>query len=252
MTLERHEAMLGTRQVRWHEAGRGRTVVVAPGLGLSGRFYEHNAPAFAAHGYRFIVPDMPSLGGTDGPHTGVGVDANARFLLSFLDLLGLEHVHWIGHSLGAQHALRAAALEPARARSMCLAGPTGGHRRRVARIVHQAAGIAHEAVIAGPRVVGAVLRDYVRVSPLAYVSSWLRASPDEPEADLCALSCPVLFVIGAKDRVADRDYVERLARETPVARIAWLRGGGHALPRGDAEDFNAAVIEFLERVDRTR
>ncbi len=252
MTLHRHEALLGTKRVRWREAGQGSAVVLVPGLGLSGRFYEHNAPAIAAAGYRFIVPDMPSLGGTHGPHTGVGVEDSARFLLSFLDLLGLQHVHWIGHSLGAQHALRAGVLDPARARSMCLAGPTGGHRRRAARIVHQAAGIAHEAMIAGPRVVGAVLRDYVRVSPLAYLSTWLRASPDEPDTDVRALRCPVLFIVGTRDNVADREYVEHLAQDVQGARIAWLTGGGHALPRSVADGFNDAVIRFLGAVDRTR
>jgi pimeloyl-ACP methyl ester carboxylesterase len=62
----------------------------------------------------------------------------------------------------------------------------------------------------------------------------------------------VLFVVGTKDRVADRVYVERLAREAPGARIAWLDGGGHALPRSVARDFNDAVIAFLGTVDRTR
>jgi pimeloyl-ACP methyl ester carboxylesterase len=252
MTLQSHEGLLGNRTVRWRETGSGPAVVVAPGLGLTGRFYERNAPAFAKAGYRFIVPDMPSLGGTRGARTGTGVQQNAQFLISFLDLLGLQRVHWIGHSLGAQHALRAAVIEPARARSMCLAGPTGGHRQRAARILHQAAGIAHEALIAGPRVVGAVLRDYVRVSPVAYLGTWLRASPDEPERDLRALQCPVLFIVGTNDRVADRTYVERLARNVQGARIAWLRGGGHALPRSAADDFNDAVIGFLQAVDRAR
>lgn len=252
MTLRRHQALLGARRVRWHETGTGLPVLVVPGLGLSGRFYERNAPAFSAAGYRFIAPDMPALGGTRGPLTGVGVDESAQFLLALLDLLGIPHAHWIGHSLGAQHALRAAALAPARARSLCLAGPAGGHEHRVARIVHQAAGIAHEALVAGPRVVAAVLRDYVRVSPVAYVSTWLRASTETPEADLRAVQCPVLFLIGTRDHVADREYVEHLVQNVPGARIAWLDGGGHALPRSRADSFNEAVIGHLTAVDRMR
>jgi len=249
--MRRHHARLGTQRVRWHEAGQGRPVLVVPGLGLSGRFYERNAPAFSAADYRFIVPDMPALGGTQGPLTGVGVEESAQFLLRLLDLLGLQHVHWIGHSLGALHALRAAALAPARVRSLCLAGPTGGHDRRAARIVHEAAGIAHETLVAGPRVVAAVLRDYVRVSPIAYVSTWLRASTESPEADLRAVHCPVLFLIGTKDHVADRAYVKHLAQDVTGARIAWLDGGGHALPRSRADSFNEAVIGHLAAVDRT-
>ncbi len=249
MTLRTREAQRGGRRVRWREQGRGIPVLLVPGLGLSGRFYARNADALAGAGYRVLVPDMPALGGTRGPATGAGVDDSAHFLLAFLDLLGLGRVHWLGHSIGAQHALRAVALAPACARSLCLAGPSGGQERRGARIVHQTAGLAREALRAGPRVVGAVLRDYVRISPLAYAGTWLRATRDRPLAHARAVECPVLLVVGTKDHVVDRTFVEQFARTVPGARIAWLDGGGHALPRSRVAGFNEAVVAFLRAVD---
>lgn len=249
MSLQTREAQRGGGRVRWREQGTGTPVLFVPGLGLSGRFYERNAEAIAAAGFRLLVPDMPGLGGTRGRHTGLDVEENARFLLDFIDLLGLERVHWIGHSIGAQHALRAAAMAPARARSLCLAGPSGGQERRAARIVHQTVGLAREAVRAGPRVVAAVLRDYVRISPLAYTGTWLRAAHDRPITHACAVECPVLLVVGTKDHVVERTFVERFARTVPGARIAWLDGGGHALPRNRTAGFNAAIVTFLRAVD---
>jgi pimeloyl-ACP methyl ester carboxylesterase len=246
MMLRVQEAGPRHTRVRWREAGRGEPVVVLPGLGLSGRFYDANAHVFADAGFRFIVPDMPGLGGTDGPRTGGTVASSVRFALSFIDLLDLDGVHWIGHSIGAQHALAAAGTRPDRARSLTLVGPTGGHARGLRRIVHQAVGLGREALHAGARVIGAVARDYVRVSPAAYLGAWLRSAHDEPVIAAARVTCPVLFVVGTRDPVAERTYVESLAAEMLHARIAWIDGAGHALPRGRAAAFNAVTIAFLQ------
>ncbi len=251
MSLLTREAGDPRQRVRWREAGVGAPVVLLPGLGLSGRFYVRNATAIAAAGFRLIIPDMPALGGTRGPRTGYGVEPSALFALAFIDLLELERVHWIGHSIGAQHGIAAVVRAPDRALSLCLTGPTGGHAHYARRIAHQVAGIAREALHAGPRVIGAVLREYVRVSPVAYVGTWLRGARDEPFAHAPRVTCPTLFVVGTEDPVADHAFVERLAGTMPNAQIAWIDGGGHALPRGAAAGFNAAIITFLSALRDT-
>lgn len=249
MKLRVAEARTPHGRVRWRECGAGEPVVLLPGLGLTGRFYDRNAPAFAAAGFRFIVPDMPSFGGTRGALTGQGIEHGVVFAREFIDLLQLARVHWIGHSVGAQTALAVATAAPDRAMSLCLAGPTGSHARFLRRTLHQALGLTREAVHAGVRVIAAVARDYVRTSPLAYIGTWLRAAVDEPFAHAPFVSCPALLVAGTDDPVATRAFVERLAAEIPRARIAWVEGGGHALPRGCADGFNAAIISFLRTVD---
>ena len=249
MTLHVHEARTPRGRVRWRECGTGDPVVLLPGLGLTGRFYDRNASAFAAAGFRFIVPDMPSFGGTSGPLTGHAIAQGVVCAHELIDLLQLARVHWIGHSVGAQTALAITVAAPERARSLCLAGPTGSDARFLRRTLHQALGLAREAVHAGVRVIAAVARDYVRTSPLAYIGTWLRAAADEPFAHARAVPCPALLVAGTDDPVATHAFVERLAAAIPGARIAWIEGGGHALPRGCADGFNAAIISFLRTVD---
>lgn len=243
------EAEMRGARVRWHETGTGPAVVVVPGLGLTGRFYDRNDSAFARAGFRFVVPAMPGFAGTAGPRTGHDVAQGARFVVDFIDLLGLGSVHWIGHSIGAQIVVLAAARAPDRARSVTLVGPTGAQRRGRARLTHQAAGIVREAAHASWQVVAAVARDYLRSSPLVYAGTWLRSARDEPLAHAHDVRCPALVVAGAADPVARRQAVERLAATLPDSSVVPLRGGGHALPRGCAEQFNELVIAFLRRAE---
>ena len=246
MSLRVHEAQLDGQRVRWREEGSGRDVVMIPGLGLTGRFYENNAAAFAAAGFRFIVPDVPALGGTQGPRTGMSVSAISAFARGFIELLDIGSVCWMGHSLGAQIALHAAAHGPDRARALVLVGPTGAHTHRRPRLRHQAAGIVREAIRAPLPVIGAVARDYIRISPVAYIGTWLRGARDEPMRYAGDVRCPTLLTVGTRDPMAEQQFVERLAAQVPDARIAWIEGGGHALPRDSAIGFHAAVIAFLQ------
>jgi pimeloyl-ACP methyl ester carboxylesterase len=216
-----------------------------PGLGLTGRFYEPNATAFAAAGFRFVVPDLPGMGGTSGARTGITIAETSAFVVAFLDMLGLTRVHLIGHSVGAQAALHTAAHAPARVRALVLVGPTGADRARRARLRHQAVGLVREALHAPWPVIGAVARDYVRTSPLAYVGTWVRGARDEPCAAAPRVTCPALLMVGTRDPVAERRFVAQLAAHLPNAQIAWLEAGGHALPRDSAAGFNAAAITFL-------
>lgn len=244
-----HEARLDGARVRWRETGHGPAVVVIPGLGLSGRFYDRNGSAFAAAGFRFIVPAMPGFAGTAGRRTGYDVANGAAFALAFIDLLGLERVHWIGHSIGAQAVVRAAGDAPIRAASATLVGPTGAQPPGGTRLRHQAAGIAREAVHAPWKVVAAVAAEYVRISPLAYIGTWLRSASDDLLLHARNVRCPALVVAGTADPVATRRAVERLTAALPLATVARLAGGGHALPRGCAQQFNELVIAFLRRVE---
>ena len=246
MSLRVREAQLDGRRVRWREAGSGGNVVMLPGLGLTGRFYENNAGAFAAAGFRFIVPDVPGLGGTRGPYTGMSVPGISDFARAFIDLLEIDSVCWMGHSLGAQAALHAAAHAPARARALVLIGPTGAHAHRRPRLRHQAAGIIREAIHAPLPVIRAVVRDYIRISPVAYIGTWLRGARDEPLRYAADVACPTLLTVGTRDPMAEQQFMERLAAQVPDARIAWIEGGGHALPRDSAIGFHAAVIAFLQ------
>ena len=103
------------RPAHFDRAGDGPPVILAPGLGLSTRFYDPLLEAFAAAGLQLVVPDMPGFGRTGGPLSGLPMPELATWLLSFADALELERPAWMGHSVGCQVAMRIAATRPERA-----------------------------------------------------------------------------------------------------------------------------------------
>jgi 2-hydroxy-6-oxonona-2,4-dienedioate hydrolase len=231
------------RPASYREAGGGAVAIVAAGLGLTNRFYEQSYGPFATAGIRLIVPDLPGWGETPGPHTGLGPDAAAEFLLDFAMALGVRRAVWIGHSLGAQVVVRIAERRPDLAAGIMLVGPTGAPGRR--ELLRQAWGLAVEARRTTLGVIGAVARDYIRTSPLRYLGTWVRHGDDDLLARLRHVQCPALVLAGDADPVCRPSFIELLRHRMPRARVEWVRGGTHALPRAHAAAFNRAATRFV-------
>ena len=232
---------VGKRRVRFHEAGSGVPVVFAAGLGLSANFYEPNMRALANAGFRAICPDLPGTGKTRGKLLGASVRDQATHLLGFCRALDLQRCFWIGHSIGCQTVLRIAAQHPEMARAMVLAGPTGGSRQSLAS---EAFALTVLAVTEPWRLKRAVIRDYVRLSPLNYLGTWIKSKSDDPVAHACASACPILLLIGSRDRVPSRDVLDQMKTLENV-RMETLAGGQHGLPLDAQELFDRAAIRFF-------
>lgn len=59
---------------------------------------------------------------------------------------------------------------------------------------------------------------------------------------------PTLLVRGMKSDMVDDDGVEDLYRRIPKLEVADIRGAGHMVAGDKNDEFNSAVIEFLQRV----
>jgi len=233
------------RPAHYDRAGAGPPVVLVPGLGLSTRFYEPLLAAFARAGLDLIVPDLPGFGRTSGSASGHSVPELADWLLRFADALELERPAWLGHSVGCQIALRLAATRPERAAALVLAAPTGAPVRL--RLTRQLVSLPRAAVREPLDLILAVIRDYVRVLPSAYLGTWLRGGRDRPMEILPAIECPVLLCAGDRDPICGAMFLRQLAEGIPGARIAIIPGGGHGLPRDSSQRFTEEAAPFLRR-----
>jgi pimeloyl-ACP methyl ester carboxylesterase len=246
----RFDAGRQTTEVRgesasYREAGSGLAVIVTAGLGLTSRFYEESYAAFADAGLRFIVPDLPGWGDTPGPRTGLHPADTASFLIDFARSLGVGRAVWIGHSLGAQAVARVAEDRPDLAAGLVLVGPTGGSGRW--NLLRQAWGLAIEAGRTSPAVLAAVAREYVHTPPYRYIGTWIRHGSDDLAHRLPRVQCPALILAGDADPICPPNFIELLRHRLPRARVDWVRGGTHALPRGHAVEFNRRIVEFVRQ-----
>jgi pimeloyl-ACP methyl ester carboxylesterase len=238
--------MLPSGEAVYREAGDGFPVVIVAGLGLTSRFYERSYATFARAGLRLIVPHLPGTGGTPGGRTGVTPDEVSAFIAEFAFALGLPRALYVGHSLGTQSVLLLAMRAPRLVAGIALVGPTGSVRARP--LLWQARGLIAEAVRVNPLVIGAVARDYFRVSPARYLGTWIRHRDPVAEGRLPEIEIPALVLIGGRDTVIDRAYLTLLKESLPDLTVMEIPGGSHALPRSQHSEFNAAVIGFARRV----
>lgn len=99
--------------------GSGPLVICLHGFPDTSRSFRHQLPALAAAGYRAIAPTLrgyePSSQPSDGDYTMVRM---AEDLVGWVDQLGDEPVHVVGHDWGAIIAYAAGALSPRHFRTL--------------------------------------------------------------------------------------------------------------------------------------
>jgi len=113
------------RRIRYVQQGdRGDAVVMVHGFG--GRLENWSAnQGVLAVGRTVVALDLPGHG-ESSLEVGTGsLDELATVLLAFLDALGVDRAHLVGHSMGAALGLVLADREPRRVRSLTLIGPAG-------------------------------------------------------------------------------------------------------------------------------
>lgn len=231
------------REVHYAEAGHGPPAILCAGLGLSGHFYRTNLAAFAAGGLRLVVPDAPGFGRTHGPWLGGTVQDNASWIVQFAAAIGVQRTALIGHSLGAQVALRAAADRPHLVHALVLAGPSGAPGRL--KLIRQAVGIAVTMPHEPFSLLRSVAHDYIRTSPIRYLATWVKAARDSPLQTAARVRCPTLIVAGKRDPIARAEYVALLQQRISTSRIVILPGGAHGVTFDSATEFDRVVIDFL-------
>ena len=99
-------------RVRHLEEGSGSAVLLLHGasLGSSADVWAPNLGDFAARGFRAIAPDLPGFGLSDNPQDH-SVGFRAAFVPLFLDRLGLDRAHVVGHSQSGRIAVGLALRE---------------------------------------------------------------------------------------------------------------------------------------------
>lgn len=213
-------------------------VVWIPGLGAmrallpsARRCAEHTAchlldlPGLTALGRRAPTPPL--------------VGPLADLVANWLTAVPGSPVVLVGHSTGAQVALRAAARNPGRVRALVLLGMTfPPHLRRTAPLLRATA----ETAVREPLgLLGAVLPDYLRSGPLRLTRYLDSARGEHPEDVLPRLRCPVLLAAGARDPLAPPGWLQQAARQTPDGHAVTLPGA-HGFPYSAPEATAALVL----------
>ncbi|HLX37960.1 MAG TPA: alpha/beta fold hydrolase, partial [Candidatus Binataceae bacterium] len=118
----------GTVKLRYHEAGRGPTLIMihggGPGAGGWSN-YRRNVDHFAER-FRVILPDLPGFAKSDKPKIEGGIlTFMAKAIKDLMDALDISRAHFVGNSLGGATTMKLAVDYPDRADRLVLMGAPG-------------------------------------------------------------------------------------------------------------------------------
>jgi 3-oxoadipate enol-lactonase len=242
------------------------SLVFLHGVGGGHHAWDAQLPFFAAHGYGAHAWDQPGYGESAGiePYDLEGVVAA---LVRLIDRLDDGPMVLVGHSMGGFVAQETYARSPAHVKGLALcftSAAFGGSGSAFAREFIEArlrpldegktmADIAAKLMPAmrGEQSDAGGLahaeRIMSRVPPGTYRKAVAMLTTFDRREQLPRISVPTLVVAGSDDKVAPAAVMERMAAKIPGAEHVVLKGCGHLGPMDQPNEFNAALLAFLQR-----
>lgn len=217
-------------QHHYIEQGQGEPLVLLHGNGESGDYFAHQMEAFSRR-YHVYAPDTRGHGGTPRGNAPFTIDQFAADLAGFLDRLSIPKAHILGFSDGANIAMVFAMNWPDRVGKLILDGGNldpSGVTAACTRWIQREYRAAKEKGDAGTIELMELMLD----------------QPHIPPAHLARITAPTLVMAGNRDVIL-REHTKLIARSIPGAKLTILQGD-HFIAAKHPEEFNRAVLEFLE------
>jgi pimeloyl-ACP methyl ester carboxylesterase len=206
------------------------------------------------------VPEHPGFGVSDNPPGLRNVADLAMYYLDFLDALGVDKVHLVGHSLGGWTAAELAVRSCARLASLTLIAPAGLRIKglpsgdnfmwapdEATRNVYYDQSIA-ERILAQPisdEAADIALTNRFASAKFGWEPRWFSPAL---ERWLHRVGVPTLVIWGENDKLFPKDYAARWGERIPNAAVEIIPQCGH-VPIVEKADVTARKI--LELVGRS-
>jgi len=249
--------------------GEGEPVALIGGLGADTFLWFRQTPELAKQ-FQVIVFDNRGAGETDKPEEAYTIKMFADDTAGLLNALNISRAHIIGASLGGLVAQEFALTYPEMLNHLVLASTGFGGPHMV-----QPSFLSLIPMLLTMRRSGDpaldIRRSFALFTSKAWCAqhddlvtqyvNWRVAHPQPPEAykrqqaavktfdgedRIGQIKAPVLIIHGANDRVVPVKNASLLKSKLPSAQLIIIPDAGHAAPIQYAEQFNAAVAQFLK------
>jgi pimeloyl-ACP methyl ester carboxylesterase len=256
-----------------HTPGRGETIVLIHGFGGSTVTWWNTIPALAAAGYDVYAIDLLGFGlSGKGWNHDYSHAAQAERVIRLMDVMGLDRVHMVGHSMGGNVAAYIALTYPERVDHLVLVaaaildgdGAWGipafllkpPFLRRWGQFLIRRAlapmfeNLLFDAAYADDKITPEIEDGYRRAlfTPewdLGLMGITRDAGQNALPAPVSDIHAPTLILWGAEDAWVSPDDGVRLENLIPGAQRVELAGAGHLLMHEAPEAFNAVLLAFL-------
>ena len=240
--VREREVLVSGRQVRYEVAGEGDPVVLVHGLSGSTRWWARNVPDLAKH-YRVYIVNLPGFGTFNRRGQRFVLTEATSWLLAWMEAVGLERAHLVGHSMGGYLSLKLAARRPEAVRRLVLVDPAGvpSHRTMLGHL----GPLLLAARYARPTFLPVLVRDALYAGPFTLLRTARDLLAEDVRGDLRRVGVPTLLVWGDRDPLIPPSIGDVMRAEIPDSRLLVIEGAGHNPMFDQPEDFNATLLAFL-------
>jgi|SRR5690349_938543 len=257
-------ANLGDFQLYYETHGTGEPLLLVPGLGGVGSYWNPNLPVLSAK-YRVIVHDHRGTGQSTHSEIKYTVGQMTDDLVRLMDHLKIERAHLVGHSTGGAIGQTMALKHPQRLNRMVLFAtwPKADYFFRKLFAVRRdlLTKVGKEAYVRGatlflypPWFIKAnekmleererlTIQHFPRVEIVASRIDGIVAF--DVAADVGRIKTPTLVLCAKDDAITPAYFSEELAKKIPGAKLQILPDGGHCASETVRDEFNQAVLDFL-------
>jgi aminoacrylate hydrolase len=256
----------GDQYIYYEVHGAGAPVLLVPGLGGVGSYWNPNLRSLAKD-YQVVIHDHRGTGQSSRPEMKYSVDQMADDLLCVMDHLNIEAAHLVGHSTGGAIGQTIAVRYPERLKSLVVyaswtkANPYFSRvfeaRRALLNAPDPSAYVRSSSVFLYPHwwvnQNSCVLEERERLAVPMFPSIEIAKSRIDAivsfdrTADLPAISVPTLVVCAKDDILTPPHFSRELAQLIPRAELAEFDQGGHCLSETFPREFESAVMNFIAR-----
>jgi len=262
---ELRHVQAGEYRISYREAGSGPALFFVHGMGCGSVNWETQYERFAGR-YRVIGWDAPGYGESTAFETDLPSVADyVMAMAGFLDALGIDAAHLVGHSYGGIMVTGFHRAFPDRVLSLTLAQPVIGGgaekpaareksiRERFAEI--EKLGMAKYAQLhaprsCGPEVEAAALDKAIALTASIPQTGYLRQFRSLRHANIMEWTSkpkvPAMIVSGEHDATASKAMVGEIASAMGGLRHETISGIGHMIYLEHPERFNALLEGLLE------
>jgi pimeloyl-ACP methyl ester carboxylesterase len=257
--------------------GRGPIVVLLHGYGEDSRMWKPLAIALAPR-FTVVAPDLPGIGNSSIPSSGIDMKTSARRIRDAVHSLGYSKVRVVGHDIGLMVAYAYAAMYPKEVERLALMdaflpgvagwepiydnpnlwhfrfhGPTplalvsGRERIFFDYIWNDFAADAHHSIpeVQRHEYTLAYARPGRMAAGWAYFVSFPKTATDFAKLATVQLTMPVLSIGGEKSLGPQLGAQAKLI--SPDATVIVLENAGHWIMEERPTETMSAITQFLER-----
>jgi pimeloyl-ACP methyl ester carboxylesterase len=240
--------------IAYEVSGAGPAVLFTHGYQATGGMWEPQRNALESR-YRVIAWDMRGHGSSGAPDDAEQYSHELLVgdMRALLEHLGESQAVLVGHSLGGFASLRFYLDHPDMTRALVLFGSGPGYRDAEARGKwnEMANRFADSIEARGLEILqraGLEVSSAKHASPkgLAHAGRKMLAQFDSRVMDaITDVSVPTLVIVGSEDKpfLGSSEY---MAKKIPGAKLVKIDGAGHAANMEKTDEFNAALLDFLD------